>query len=102
MYWLSAGGAIALAGLCALGFIGNVRWQRRVYWASWLFGAVLMACAFIERGWQMVGLVLAVCLTAAVCYAYFRTSYLKLGESIRSGSHEPNLIRTPMAAPNLR
>lgn len=84
MYWLGAGGAIALAGLCTLGFIPDVRWQRRVYWASWLFGAALMAYAFIERGWQMVGVVLAVCLAAAVCYAYFRTSYLKIGGRIYS------------------
>ncbi len=43
-----------------------------------------MACAFIERGWRMFGLVLAVCSVSAVCYAYFRTSYLKLGGRIYS------------------
>lgn len=84
MYWLGAGGAIALAGLCTLVFISNIRWQRRVYWASWLFGTALMASAFIERGWQMVGLVFAVCLVAAICYAYFRSPYLKLGGRIYS------------------
>jgi len=43
-----------------------------------------MAYAFIERGWQMVGVVLAVCLAAAVCFAYFRTSYLKISGRIYS------------------
>lgn len=81
---MGVGAATTIAGLCSLGFIGTVQRQRRVYWASWLFGALLMACAFIERGWRMVGLVLAVCSVAAVCYAYFRTSYLKLGGRIYS------------------
>lgn len=43
-----------------------------------------MACAFIEPGWHMVGVVLAVCLAAAACFAYFRTSYLKIGGRIHS------------------
>lgn len=83
-FWMGAGATTTITGLCSLGFIRTVQWQRRVYWASWLFGALLMACAFVERGWRMVGLELAVCSVAALCYAYFRTPYLKLSGRIHS------------------
>ena len=75
---------MSLAGLCALGFIGDIRRQRQVYWASWLCGAVLMSPAFGERSWLMVATTFAVPMVAALCYSYFRTSYLKVGGRIYS------------------
>ncbi|MGU3499437.1 hypothetical protein [Mycobacterium sp. C31M] len=101
-YLLGAGGTVTLAGLCALGFIGDIRRQRQFYWVSWLCGAVLMSCALVEHGWQMVVLAFAVLVVAAVCYSYFRTSYLKVGGRIFSfwiARTQPDPLPDGSAAP---
>lgn len=65
-----------------IGFINNVRIERRIYWAAWLFATTLMACAFIDRGWHIFLAIVGVGLAAALTFAYFRTSYLKVGGRI--------------------
>ena len=41
-----------------------------------------MACAFFDRGWRAVILALTMGSLAALCFAYFRTSYLKINGRI--------------------
>lgn len=109
-FWISAGGTVGIVGLLTLGFIPNIRWERRVYWSTWLLSLGVMTLGASHRGWHTALVFYAVGIAAAVCYAYSRTSYLKLGGRIYSfwiartqpdplpdGSPAPRVIPPPDA-----
>lgn len=83
-FWISAGGTIGVVGLLTLGFIPNIRWERRVYWSTWFLSLGVMTLGASHRGWHAALVIYAVGIAAAFCYAYSRTSYLKLGGRIYS------------------
>ena len=82
--WLQAGLAIGIVGSIALGFIHNVRIERRVYWSTWLLSPGVMTFGVVHRGWGTALVVYAVVAALGVLLAYFRTSYLKIGGRIYS------------------
>ncbi|AHC24853.1 MULTISPECIES: hypothetical protein [Mycobacteriaceae] len=82
--WLLSGVAITLIGALSLGLVDNVRIERRIYWLSWLVGgAVMMVGLLLQRGWSSAVVAYAV-MVVGVTFAYFRTSYLKVGGRIFS------------------
>lgn len=82
--WILAGFAIGAVGSLALGLVEDVRLERRIYWATWLLSLGVMTLGASHRGWRTALVIYAVGMTAALCFAYFRSSYLKLGGRIYS------------------
>lgn len=77
--WIVAGALVVVAGYTATTCTNNRRVERRIYWLSWLFGALLMSLAVAHRGWELFAITLTAITVVAIIVAYFRTSYLKIG-----------------------
>lgn len=74
-----AGMVILFVGLLSLLFVRDVRYARRVYWLSWASAGSVMSLAVVDRGLPVVFLAAVAAIGFASLYAYFRTSYIKLG-----------------------
>jgi hypothetical protein len=74
--------AIMFGELLISFFVDNPRIERGLYWLSWIGGGALLALALLFRGWHAVAAVFALVMFGAVMYAYFNTSYLKIGGRI--------------------
>jgi hypothetical protein len=75
---IAAGGLLILVGTVIAIFLNNIRVERRLFWACWLMGSIIMAFALADRGWTSVVWGLAAGLVGAVIVAYFRTSYIRI------------------------
>jgi hypothetical protein len=73
---------VGIAGIGSLFFVQNLQWERRIYWASWVLVGLLVALALEYRGWDVAIAVFAAAMFGAVCYAFMRTSYLKVGSKV--------------------
>lgn len=73
---------MVLIGAIMIAFCNNIRHERRIFWVSWLLGTGVMALAPSPGGWRITGVMLALSTGAAFLFAYFRTSYLKVGGRI--------------------
>lgn len=82
--WLQVGLAIGIVGSIALGFLHNVRIERRIYWSTWLLSLGVMTLGAAHRGWRTELVIYGVAVAMGVLVAYFRTSYLKIGGRIYS------------------
>lgn len=82
--WLQVGLAVGIVGSIALGFVHNVRIERRIYWSTWLLSPGVMTFGAVHRGWGTALVVYALVAALGVLLAYFRTSYLKIGGRIYS------------------
>lgn len=109
-HWIVAGFVIAVGGSLTLGFVNNVRLERRIFWSTWLVGLGVMTIGGAHRGWRTALVFYAVVAALGVLYAYFRTSYLKIGGRIysyaisrtqpdppRDGSPAPTVVPPPGA-----
>ncbi|MCV7209690.1 hypothetical protein [Mycolicibacterium canariasense] len=77
--WIVVGALVVVTGSAASAYTDNLRVERRIYWLSWLFGAILMSVAVANRGWKLSAITLTAIAVVAVIVAYFRTSYVKIG-----------------------
>jgi hypothetical protein len=96
--------AIMFGELLISFFVDNPRIERRLYWSSWIGGGVLLGLSLLFRGWQAVAAVFALVMFGAVVYAYFNTSYLKIGGRIyalrgRDSRPDPPEDGSPAPAP---
>jgi len=76
---LYSGFAVWVIGGIALVRAKDLGAQRRAYWIGFLGGGALAAIALAFRGWAATAGAAALVAFTAVGYAYFFTSYLKLG-----------------------
>lgn len=108
--WIVAGFVIGVGGSLTLGLVNNARIERRIYWSIWLLSLGVMTLGVVNRGWRTALVIYAVGIAAALCFAYFRSSYLKIGGRIysysiartrphppRDGSPAPPVIPPPDA-----
>ncbi|WP_395307496.1 hypothetical protein V4U86_19010 [Mycobacterium sp. AMU20-3851] len=84
--WILTGFVISAVGALALGFVDNVRLERRIYWSTWLVSLGVMTLGVTHRGWRTALVIYGVAAATGVLVAYFRTSYLKIGGRIYSYS----------------
>ncbi|QRY53843.1 hypothetical protein [Mycolicibacterium septicum] len=80
MFWVGA--AIVLVGVGNGIFLSNRRLERRIYWLCWVAGGLVMVLATRaqnpDRALGLVGFSVAM----ATMMAFFRTPYLKIGNTI--------------------
>ncbi|WP_135452773.1 hypothetical protein [Mycobacterium sp. DL99] len=83
-FW--GGAAIVIAGILSGIFLNDRRLGRRTYWLSWLAGGLLMILAARmqnpDRALGIAGFSAAM----SVMMAFFRTPYLKIGNTIYAAS----------------
>ncbi len=93
------GGVVVVAGCLAAAIVGSRRVARHLYWWSWFIGISVISCAFADRGWRMAAAAVAVGLIAAVCVAYMRTPFLKIGNTIHAYTLVDSRPDPPAQAP---
>lgn len=84
--WILVGLVIGVVGAVILGVASNVRFERRVYWSTWLLSLSVMTLGAAQRGWRTALVMYGVAVAMSVLIAYLRTSYLKIGGRIYSYS----------------
>ena len=94
--WIPVGFAVGIGGSIALGFIHNVRLERRIYWSTWFLSLGEMTLGSAHRGWRTALVIYGVAVAMSVLIAYFRTSYLKIGGRI----HAYSIARTQPDPPS--
>lgn len=84
VFW--AGAAIVIIGIGSGIFLNDRRLERRTYWLSWLAGGLLMTLAARmqnpDRALGIAGFSAAM----SVMMAFFRTPFLKIGNTIYAAS----------------
>lgn len=77
---LFVGAAVVLLAATAWGFfVKDPGGERRLFWWSWVIGGVLLAASLSERGPRAALAALLATAVVAVSFAFFKTSFLKIG-----------------------
>lgn len=84
VFW--AGAAIAIVGVGSGIFLNDRRLQRRIYWLSWLAGGLLMTLAASEQNPDRALGIAGFAAAMSVMMAFFRTPFLKFGNTIYAAS----------------
>jgi hypothetical protein len=77
---LAIGIVVMLGGLVAVVVSRTPRYERRLYWATWMIGGAVGSASLIPRGPGVAVATYAVLILVAVVWAFFRTNYIKLGD----------------------
>jgi hypothetical protein len=73
---------VMLGGLVAVIVSREPRWERRLYWATWLIGGALGSASLVPRGLGLATATYVVLIAVAIVWAFFRTNYIKFGDRI--------------------
>lgn len=84
VFW--TGAAIVLVGVASGIFLNDRRLMRRIYWLSWLAGGLLMTLATRDQDPSRTLGIVGFAVAMSVMMAFFRTPFLKIGNTIYAAS----------------
>lgn len=84
VFW--TGGVIAGIGIGSGIFLNDRRLERQIYWLCWLAGGLVMTLAVRAQNPDRLLSIVGFAVSMSVMMAFFRTPYLKIGNTIYAAS----------------